>query len=206
MPFRIVRIAKPLLANQNHFATKPSPIMLKNYFKVAFRNLVNNKVYSVINIGGLTLGIATALLILLWVNDELSYDRYHTNADRLFRTVVLGQVADQEVAYTTTPAPFAELISGEIPEIRGTARVNLTAQALFTKEFLLLVLLAFALAVPVSYYLMYTWLQGFVYRTSIGLTVFALAITFAVLITLLTVSYQSLRAALANPVDSLRSE
>ncbi|MGB3778834.1 MAG: ABC transporter permease [Tunicatimonas sp.] len=108
--------------------------MLKNYLKVAFRNLVNNKVYSVINIGGLTLGIATALLILLWVGDELSYDRYHTNADRLFRTVVLGQVADQEVAYTTTPAPFAELASGEIPEIQSTTRVNLVAQALFTHE------------------------------------------------------------------------
>ena len=106
--------------------------MLKNYFKVAFRNLVNNKVYSLINIGGLTLGIATALLILLWVGDELSYDRYHANADRLFRTVVMGNVADQEVAYTTTPAPFAELVAREIPEIQSATRINLVAQTLFT--------------------------------------------------------------------------
>ena len=106
--------------------------MLKNYFKVAFRNLVNNKVYSLINIGGLTLGIATALLILLWVGDELSYDRYHANADRLYRTIVIGNVAGQEVAYTTTPAPFAELVAREIPEIQSATRINLVAQALFT--------------------------------------------------------------------------
>ncbi len=106
--------------------------MLKNYFKVAFRNLVNNKVYSLINIGGLTLGIATALIILLWVGDELSYDRYNTNADKLYRTIVVGDVAGQEVAYTTTPAPFAELVASEIPEIQSTTRVNLIAQALFT--------------------------------------------------------------------------
>jgi putative ABC transport system permease protein len=100
----------------------------------------------------------------------------------------------------------AELRTKEIG-VRKVLGASVTSiLALFTKEFLLLVLLAFALAVPVSYYLMHTWLQGFVYRTSIELTVFALAITFAILITLLTVSYQSLRAALANPVDSLRSE
>ncbi len=106
--------------------------MLQNYFKVAFRNLVNNKVYSLINIGGLTLGIATALLILLWVGDELSYDRYNANADHLFRTIVVGNVAGQEVAYTTTPAPFAELVASEIPEVQSTTRVNLVAQSLFT--------------------------------------------------------------------------
>ena len=78
--------------------------------------------------------------------------------------------------------------------------------ALFTKDFMVLVLLAFALAVPVSYYLMHTWLQGFVYRTDIGVAVFALAMVFAMLITLLTVGYQSMKAALANPVESLRSE
>ena len=106
--------------------------MLKNYFKVAFRNLINNKVYSLINIGGLTLGIATALLILLWVGDELSYDRYHTNADWLFRTIVIGDVAGQKVALTTNPAPFADLVAREIPEIQSTTRINLVAQALFT--------------------------------------------------------------------------
>ena len=106
--------------------------MLKNYFKVALRNLVNNKVYSLINIGGLTIGIATSLLILLWVGDELSYDRYHTNANRLYRTIVQGQVADQPVALPNSPAPFAEFVKSKVPEVESITRFNLIDKALFT--------------------------------------------------------------------------
>ena len=57
--------------------------MIKNYFKVAWRNLVKNKGYSAINIGGLAVGMAVAMLIGLWVFDELSFDRYHKNYDRI---------------------------------------------------------------------------------------------------------------------------
>ena len=59
--------------------------MIKNYFKIAFRNLVKNKFYTSINIIGLAVGIATCLLILLYVLDELSYDRYNTKANRIYR-------------------------------------------------------------------------------------------------------------------------
>ncbi len=108
--------------------------MFKNYFKVAFRNLVNNKVYSMLNIGGLAMGIATTILILLWIGDELSYDRYHTQAGQLYRTIVKGKVGGQEVAYTTTPAPFAGFIQSEIPEIENVTRYNLISQSLFTYD------------------------------------------------------------------------
>ncbi|NOS56930.1 MAG: ABC transporter permease, partial [Cyclobacteriaceae bacterium] len=57
--------------------------MLKNYFKIAFRNLVKQKGYSFINIAGLATGMAVAILIGLWIWDELSYDRYHQNYDRI---------------------------------------------------------------------------------------------------------------------------
>lgn len=57
--------------------------MLKNYFKTAWRNIVKNKFSSVINIGGLAVGIAVTILIGLWVYDELSFDRYHKNYDRI---------------------------------------------------------------------------------------------------------------------------
>ena len=77
---------------------------------------------------------------------------------------------------------------------------------MFAKDFIVLVLVAFVIAVPVAYSLMHAWLEGFVYRTDIGIVVFGLAIGFAVTVTLLTVGYQSVKAALANPVDSLRSE
>ena len=59
--------------------------MLKNYLKTAVRNLLRNKFYSFINISGLAVGLATCLLIWLYVSDELSYDRYNLHADRIYR-------------------------------------------------------------------------------------------------------------------------
>ena len=61
--------------------------MIKNYFKIAWRNLVKNKGYSAINIGGLAVGMAVAILIGLWVYDELSYDKYHENYDRIAQVI-----------------------------------------------------------------------------------------------------------------------
>src|SRR5882672_1017878 len=57
--------------------------MLKNYFKIAWRNLLRNKVSSFINIGGLAVGMAVAMLIGLWIWDELSFNKYHQNYDRI---------------------------------------------------------------------------------------------------------------------------
>ena len=58
--------------------------MFKNYFKTAFRNLSRNKIYSFINIAGLSLGLAAAMLIMLFVKDEVSYDRFHKNLDNTY--------------------------------------------------------------------------------------------------------------------------
>jgi len=59
--------------------------MIKNYLKIALRNLRKHKGYTFINITGLAVGLACCLLIVLFVRDELSYDRYHDNADRIYR-------------------------------------------------------------------------------------------------------------------------
>ncbi|HEY2725731.1 MAG TPA: ABC transporter permease, partial [Parafilimonas sp.] len=59
--------------------------MFKNYFKIAWRNLTRNKFYTSINIIGLAIGLATCLLILLYVLDELNYDKYNVNANRIYR-------------------------------------------------------------------------------------------------------------------------
>jgi hypothetical protein len=59
--------------------------MIKNYLTIAFRNLSRNKVFSFINIFGLALGLACSMLILLWVKDELTWDRIHPNIDQLYR-------------------------------------------------------------------------------------------------------------------------
>jgi len=59
--------------------------MIKNYFKTAFRNLLHHKIYSFINIAGLSLGLACTMLIMLYVNDEVSYDRFHKNGSQIYR-------------------------------------------------------------------------------------------------------------------------
>ncbi|MEM9829177.1 MAG: ABC transporter permease [Bacteroidota bacterium] len=78
--------------------------------------------------------------------------------------------------------------------------------ALFSKEFLKLVIIAFCLAVPLAYFLMQQWLQSFVYRINIGFGVFAGCLLITLLLVIITVGYRSTQAALANPVDSLRNE
>lgn len=78
--------------------------------------------------------------------------------------------------------------------------------SLLTFNFIKLILISFAIAVPIAWYIMHKWLEDFVYRTEIGPGIFALAGLAAVAIALLTISYQSIKAALANPVNNLRSE
>jgi len=57
--------------------------MIKNYFKIAFRNIIRHKAFAAINIAGLSIGMTCSILILLWVQNELSYDRFHVNADQI---------------------------------------------------------------------------------------------------------------------------
>jgi putative ABC transport system permease protein len=68
--------------------------MLRNYLKIALRNLLKHKGYTFINVFGLAVGIACCVLILLFVRDELSYDRFHEKADRIYRVVFNGYVPD----------------------------------------------------------------------------------------------------------------
>jgi len=77
---------------------------------------------------------------------------------------------------------------------------------LLSKDFVTLVFISFFIAIPVSWFLMHSWLQNYEYRTSISLWVFVITGSMALLITLATVSFQAIKAALANPVKSLRTE
>jgi ABC-type antimicrobial peptide transport system permease subunit len=77
---------------------------------------------------------------------------------------------------------------------------------LFSKEFTLLIIIAFLISAPIGYYLMHKWLQDFTYKISIGPGIFVLAIIVSVIIAWVTVGYKAIKAALANPVNSLRSE
>jgi VanZ family protein len=77
---------------------------------------------------------------------------------------------------------------------------------MFSKEFTILISIAFVIAIPVAWYFMNSWLQNFVYRISIGAGVFVLAIGASLVIAWITVGYRAVRAAMANPVKSLRTE
>jgi putative ABC transport system permease protein len=77
---------------------------------------------------------------------------------------------------------------------------------LFSKEFIRLIVIAFAIAAPIAWYAMNKWLQGFAYRMDINWTVFVISILSTLTIALITVGYRSIRAALSNPVETLRTE
>src|SRR6185295_2308809 len=82
--------------------------MLKNYFKIAWRNLIKNKVSSFINVSGLAVGMAVALLIGLWIWDELSFDKYHKNYDRIAKIRQHINVNGNIQTEKTVPHPLAE--------------------------------------------------------------------------------------------------
>ncbi|MEP6949353.1 MAG: ABC transporter permease [Ginsengibacter sp.] len=97
--------------------------MLKNYFKIAWRNLMKNKIFSFINIFGLSVGLTCCMLISVYLYNEVSYDKYHKNIDRLFElatTFIKDGKADKT---PNTPAPMAAAMKQEFPEISETARL-----------------------------------------------------------------------------------
>ncbi|MBN1300708.1 MAG: ABC transporter permease [Melioribacteraceae bacterium] len=96
--------------------------MLKNYIKIAFRNLLKYKNFSLINITGLAIGIASCVLILLFVMDELSYDRFHEKADRIYRVHTEGRLAANEFRMAVSPAPLAFTMLREFPEVEAVTR------------------------------------------------------------------------------------
>ncbi len=91
-----------------------------------------------------------------------------------------------------------------IRKVLGASLFNISA--LFAREFIILIGLAFLVAVPVAYYFMHSWLENFAYHIGIGKGIFLIAIGISFAIALITISYQAIKAALANPVTSLRSE
>ena len=97
--------------------------MLINYVKIAFRNLRKNRVYSGINLFGLAVGLATCLLLTLYVADELSYDRYHERADRIYRVVQHANWEGNTLNMAPTSAPFASALRQDYPEIEQAVRI-----------------------------------------------------------------------------------
>lgn len=97
--------------------------MIKNYFKIAWRNLWKHKVFSIVNICGLAIGLSAFWLITLYITNELSYDRYHKHADKIFRVVSHAKWDGGSFDITGTSAPFAPALKSFFPEIQETVRI-----------------------------------------------------------------------------------
>ena len=98
--------------------------MLKNYFKIAFRNLLRNKLYSSINLTGLAIGLAACLMIWLWVQDEMSYDRFHTNAERIYRVERKFDFRDMHGQAPITGGTYGPALVSDYPEIENHVRLH----------------------------------------------------------------------------------
>jgi putative ABC transport system permease protein len=97
--------------------------MIKNYLKIALRNIKKHKGYSFINIAGLVVGMTCCILILLWVQDELGYDRYHENAGRIYRITYAEEIGDAFDHYALPPFAAAPAFAAEVPGIKAYTRL-----------------------------------------------------------------------------------
>ena len=97
--------------------------MLKNYYKVAIRNILKYKMFSAINILGMTIGITSCLMIILYVTHELSYDKFHADADRIYQVGLNGKLGGQDIRVSNTCPPMAEALVADIPEVEAATRI-----------------------------------------------------------------------------------
>ncbi|WAC12810.1 ABC transporter permease [Dyadobacter pollutisoli] len=102
--------------------------MLQNYFKIAWRNLIRNKTYSILILAGLASGMTCAAALWLYVHDELSYDRYHKHAECIFRINLDIKWSGNEYKMGITSSPFGPVLQQEFPEINNTLRVKKSDQ------------------------------------------------------------------------------
>ncbi len=105
--------------------------MFKNYFKVALRNIRKHTFYSAINILGLTVGVISCLFILLYITDELSYDKFHTDITKMYRIGLQGRIGGQEINTATSCPPMSGTIVREIPGVEEAIRINNRSNMVF---------------------------------------------------------------------------
>lgn len=106
--------------------------MLRNYFVIAWRNLIRNKRFSFINISGLSIGMAGVILILIWIQHEVSFDTFHPNKDRLYEVYGLASVDGSLHAINQTSQPLGPAMKQEFPDVENTTRFVEMGGLLFT--------------------------------------------------------------------------
>ena len=107
--------------------------MLKNYLTIAVRNLLRHKAHSLINIAGLAVGMACTILILLWVQYELSYDGYHENSDRIYRLATYIDFGKWQGNLATCNFPAGPYLKRNVPEVLEAVRLQRIRDKLFVQ-------------------------------------------------------------------------
>ena len=97
--------------------------MFNNYLKIAFRHLVQNKIYSLISISGLAIGIASCIMIAIYVQDELSYDKFNKNAEQIYRVNFFGDIGANAFKLANSPSPLAKELLDNYPEVVNSGRL-----------------------------------------------------------------------------------
>lgn len=98
--------------------------MFSNYFKTAWRNLVKNRFYTILNIGGLAVGLTVGILILLWVQDEFSFDQFHKQSENIYRVENMAGTGSSRELWTATAAPIGYMAQAEVPGVEDFARIT----------------------------------------------------------------------------------
>ena len=117
--FQVIKVLPLFIFDHTYWSME----MFKNYLKIAFRNLRKQRGFSFINISGLAIGMACCLLILLYVYDELSYDRFHENGDRIYRILSDSTIGGTTRHFAISPAALAPAAAESIPAIERYARL-----------------------------------------------------------------------------------
>ncbi|MDR6943212.1 ABC transporter permease [Mucilaginibacter pocheonensis] len=105
--------------------------MIKNYLKTAWRNIIHNKFYAAINVAGLTLGLVIGLFMLLWVQDELSFDGFNKKGAEIYRIGIVGGTDASKQIFTSIIAPVATFAKNELPEVEDGVRIMNVGNAPF---------------------------------------------------------------------------
>lgn len=108
--------------------------MLQNYLKTAFRSFKRHKSSFLINVIGLSIGMACSILILLWVLDELNYDRFHADSDQIYQVMEHQSYSGDKMTTQSTPGILSEALKEEVPEFRYISTYTWNLDYLFTKE------------------------------------------------------------------------
>ena len=113
--------------------------MFKNYFKIGFRNLIKQKIYSLINILGLSVGLASVIMIFMHVEDEFSYDKFHEKGDRIHKVFLERIYPDHITLYAVIPHSFSDVFVQDLPEVENSVRIlanppNVTIQVSYVDE------------------------------------------------------------------------